>query len=215
MQGVDVNSCDRRWRRVVAANQKSDHGRVVPQQTRLARHRGCGHLLVRSVPRFATGLRCRFPFVAAFPARQDHDAVTVGEIVKPGVLQLALTADGVEAEIADVTELGLHALGVVAQEHVRRPARAPNQHRLAIDDELEITVLGEVGGDAADAKCRARLVRDRTINGGIHLQSIERMPTHADRPPDLRMFEVESRIALGGKQYRLRFTGSEVDRSPQ
>ena len=142
MQGIDVHPRDHRRRRVVAADQESDHGRVVSQQTRLACHRGCGHLLVRSVPRLATGLGCRLPLVAALPAGEDHDAVTVGEVVEAGLLQLALAANGVEPEVHDVTELGLHALGVVAQEHVRRPARAANQDRLAVDDELAIALLG-------------------------------------------------------------------------
>ena len=199
MQGIDVHLRDRRRRRVVAADQKSDHGRVVSQQTRLARHRGCGHLLVRSVPRLAARLGPRFPFVAALPAGEDHDAVAVGEVVEACVLQLALAANGVEPEVHDVTELGLHALGVVAQEHVRRPARAANQDRLAVDDELAITLLGEVGADAAYAERRAGPVGDRTIDGSSHLQTVERMRAHADRPPDLRMFEIEARIALGGK----------------
>ena len=44
-------------------------------------------------------LAARFPFVAALPAGEDHDAVTVGEIVEACVLQLALTANGVEPEV--------------------------------------------------------------------------------------------------------------------
>ena len=124
---------DRRRRRVVAADQKSDHGRVVSQQSRLARHRGCSHLLVSSVPRLAARLGPRFPFVAALPAGEDHDAVAVGEVVEACVLQLALAADGVEPEVHDVTELGLHALGVVTQEHVRRPAsRRESGHGLPL-----------------------------------------------------------------------------------
>src|SRR5262249_8192880 len=116
-----------------------------------------------------------------------------------GVLQLAFTANGVEPEVEDVTELGLHALGVVAQEHVRCPARTANQHRLAVDDELAITLWGEVRADAAYAERRAGLPGDRTINGGSHLQMVERMRTHTDRPPNLRTVDVECRIALGGK----------------
>ncbi len=172
---------------------------MVSQQTRLARHRGCGHLLVRSVPRLAARLGPRFPFVAALPAGENHDAVTVCEVVEACVLQLALAAYGVEPEVHDVTELGLHALGVVTQEHVRRPARAANQDRLAVDDELLITLLGEVGADAAYAECRAGPVGDQTINGSRHLRSIERMGAHTDRPPDLRTFKIEARIAFGGK----------------
>src|SRR5262249_4118853 len=144
-------------------------------------------------------LGCRFPLVAAHPAGQDHDAVMVGEIVKALLLQLAFTAYGVEPEVHDVTELRFHARGVIAQEHVRRPPRAANEHRLAVDDERAITVRGEVRADAAYAERRAGLSRDGTIDGGSHLQTVERMRTHADRPPDLRMVEVEARIALGGK----------------
>src|SRR5579862_4268450 len=107
---------------------------MVPQQPRLGRHRGRCHLLIRSVPRLAAGSGRRVPFVTALPAGQNHDAVTVGEVVEVLVLQFALGADGVESEIADVTELGLHALRVVTQEYVRRPARATNQDRLTVDD---------------------------------------------------------------------------------
>src|SRR5690348_7891742 len=199
MQGIDIHLRNRRWRRVVAADQKSNHGWVVPQQTRLARHRGCGHLLVRGVPRLTTRLGPRFPFVAALPAGQNQDAVTVGQIVEVLVLQLALTANGVESEVTDVTELGLHALGVVTQEHVRRPTRAANQDRLAVNDELNITVLRQVRSNAAYAERRAGLVRDRTINSRRYLQTVERMRAHTDRPPHLRMLEVEGRPALGGK----------------
>src|SRR4029077_13173428 len=148
-------------------------------------------------------------------AGQDHDAVTVGEIVEAVVLEFALTANGVEPKVEDVTELGLHALALIAQEHVRRPARAANEHVLTVDDELAITLLGEVRADGAYAERRAGLPRDGTINGSSHLQTIERMRTHADRPPDLRMPEVKVRVALGGERYDLRLPGGEVNRSSQ
>src|SRR6516225_3089793 len=188
---------------------------MVPQQARLACHRGCGHLLVRSVPGLATRLGRRFPFVAALPAGEDHEPRAVREVVEACVLQLALAANGVEPEVHDVTELGLHALRVVTQEHVRRPARAANEHRLAVDDELAIALPGEVGADAAYAEGRAGLIADRTINGSCHLQIVERMLAHTDRPPDVRMVEVEAWIALGSKRHGLRLTGSELNRSSQ
>ena len=62
-----------------------------------------------------------------------------------------------------------------------------------------IALRGEVGADAADAERRAGPVGDRTINGSRHLQRVERMRAHTDRPPDLRMLKIEARIALGGK----------------
>src|SRR4029079_11508589 len=96
-----------RRRRVVAPDQKSNYGWVVAQQTRLAGHRGCGHLLVRGIPRLATCFGCRFPFVATFPARQNHDAVTIGEVVEAFILQLPLAAQGVESEVENITKLGL------------------------------------------------------------------------------------------------------------
>src|SRR5581483_2478879 len=130
------------------------------------------------IPRRAARLGCRFPLVAALPAGQDHDAVTIGEVVKLLVLQLALTANGVESKVADITELGLHSLGIIAQEHVRRPARAANEDRLAVDDELDVTLLGKMRGDAAYAKRRAGLVRNGTINDSIHRQPVQRMRTH-------------------------------------
>src|SRR4029077_13526211 len=129
---------------------------------------------VRSVPGLATRLGRRFPFVAAHPAGEDHQPRAVREVVEACVLQLALAANGVEPEVQDVAELGLHALGVVAQEHVRRPARAANQDTLAVDDELPITLLGEAGADAAYAERRAALVRHRTINGSRHGALLER-----------------------------------------
>ncbi len=215
MQGVDIHLGDRCRRRVVAADQKTDHGRVVSQQSRLARHRGCGHLLIRSVPWLAARLGPRLPFVAALPAGEDHDAVAIGEVVESSVLQLALAAYGVESEVHDVAELGFHALGIVTQEHVRRPARAANQYWFAVDDELLIALRGEVGAHAADAERRAGQVRDRAVNRSGHLQTVERMRTHADRPPDLRMFKIETRIAFGGKRHGLRLTGIEMDRSAQ
>src|SRR6185437_14425440 len=113
-------------RRVVAADQKSDHGRMRPEQTGLARHRVCGHLLVCSVPRLATRLGPRFPLIATLPAGENHDALAVREVVEACILELTLAANGVEPEIHDVTELGLHARGVVAEEHIGRPASASN-----------------------------------------------------------------------------------------
>src|SRR6185437_8274545 len=106
----------------------------------------------RIVPRFAAGLRRGFPFVAALPARQDHDAVTIGEVVEVLVFELAFAADRVEPHVADVTEFGLHAPGQLAQEHVRRPAAAADQHWLAVDEELDVTLLGELRSRAADAE---------------------------------------------------------------
>src|SRR5262249_32797387 len=155
-----------------------------------------GHLLVRSVPGLATRLGPCFPFVAAHPAGEDHEPRAVREVVEACVLQLALTTNGVEPEVRDVAELGLHALGVVAQEHVRRPARAPKQDRPAVDDELAITLRGEMRADAANAEARAGPIGNRAINGSCQLQIVERMLAHTDRPPDLRMVEVEARIAL-------------------
>ena len=215
VQSVDVQLRDRCRRRVVAADQKADHGRMVAEQSRLARHGRCSHLLVRGVPRRAARLGPRLPFVAAFPAGEDHDAVTVGEVVESRVLELALAAQGIEPQVHDVAELGLHALGVLTQEQVRRPARAANQHRLAVDDKLLISLRGEVGTDAADAERRGGPVGDRTVDGSRHLQAVERMRTHADRPPDLWMVEIEARIALRGKGHGLRLIGIEVDRPAQ
>ena len=199
VQSVDVQLRDRCRRRVVAADQKADHGRMVAEQSRLARHGRCSHFLVRGVPGRAARLGPRLPFVAAFPAGEDHDAVTVGEVVESRVLELALAAQGIEPQVHDVAELGLHALGVITQEQVRRPARAADQHRLAVDDELLIPLRGEVGTDAADAERRDGPVGHRTVGGSRHLQAVERMRTHADRPPDLWMVEIEARIALRGK----------------
>ncbi len=199
MQGVDVCLGDRgRWR-VVAADQKSDDRRVVPQQTCLACHGSRGHLLVRSVPRLAARLRPRFPFVAALPAREDQDAVAVGEVVKELVFELALAANRVQSQVHDITELVLHAFRIVAEEHVRRPARAANQDWLAVDDKLLIALLSEVRADVTDAESCAGLVGDRAINGSSHLQTVERMRTHADGPPNMGVFEVEGRIGLRGK----------------
>jgi hypothetical protein len=123
--------------------------------------------IVGGIPRRAAGLGPRLPFVAALPAGEYHDAVAVGEVVETLILQLAFAADGVEAEVEDVAELGLHALGVVAQEHVRRPAAAANQHGLAVDDELAITLLGEVGTDAAYAERRAGPVGDAPSTAAV------------------------------------------------
>src|SRR6185312_10515602 len=110
----------------------------------LARHRGLRDLHVRIVPGFAARLSRGLPFVATLPARQDQDAVTIGEVVEMLVFQLAFAADRVEAHVADVTELGLHAPGQHTQEHVRRPAAAADQHRLAVEEELDVTLLGEL-----------------------------------------------------------------------
>src|SRR5262249_2848734 len=121
------------------------------------------------------------------------------EVVEACILQLALAANGVEPEVDDVAELGLHALGVVAQEQVRRPARAANEHRLAVNDELAIALLREVRADAAYAEGGAGPIGDRAVNFSRHLQTVEWMLAHTDRPPDLRMVEVEAWIALGGK----------------
>ena len=78
-----------------------------------------------------------------------------------------------------------------------------------------IALLGEVGADAAYAERRAGPIRGRSIDGSGHLQTVERMRTHADRPPDLRMVRSRPGSVSGENDTVCVSPGSEVDRAPQ
>ncbi len=210
MQRVDIHFRDRRRRRVVAANQEADHGRMVTQQTRLGGHGFFGHLHVGGIPGRSTGLGGRLPFVATLPARKYQYTVAVGEVVETLILQLAFAADGVEAEVEDVTEFGLHACGVVTQEHVRRPATAADQQWFAVDGELAITLLGQAGTDAADAERRRGAVGCCAVDRSSHLKLVQRMVAHADRPPDLGVIQCEAWGCAGRERNYPRFARCEV-----
>ena len=108
-----------------------------------------GHLVVLRVP-----LVPELPLVAAAPPGHDQEPVLVGEVVEELALQLPLEADGVEAHLARVAQLGLEPLaGRGPEHHVGSPAPAADEDRLAVDLEEAVALRRQLG--ASSAGCRS------------------------------------------------------------
>ena len=85
------------------------------------------------------------PLVTAHPAEHQWDAQLVSHFHDVLAGKLALEADHIEAKILDVAQYGGVAGGVIGEQQVGCVCRAAHQKVLAVDRQIEIAALAELG----------------------------------------------------------------------
>ena len=136
LEDLDVHLFDFFRRRIVAAVQPVEQAGVAAQPPDLVfqRFRRDGEVFV--FPALPS-----LPVVAAAPAGQHHNSVAVAKIEEVVVLELPLQPDGVEVQVAKVSDVVLLYFGRGAEQHVERVAAATDQDVFPVDFE-EARALG-------------------------------------------------------------------------
>ena len=96
------------------------------------------------------------PFPVAAEADDGDETELVAEVVD-GVVAApdVLKADGVQAHVTDIDQLGAGLFGRILHEDVVRPAAGLEEDLLAVEDELAVTVLIDFAGDGAETEADA------------------------------------------------------------
>ena len=198
LQLVQVGLLHRGRGRVVAAVEPHEDARVGAQAAGLVRERGHGHVAVLVVP-----LVPLLPLVAAAPADHDQDALLVGQVEQLVRLELSLRADGVEAHLPHVAQLGAQARGVAAQHHVRAPAAAADEDAPPVHLEEPVALVRQLRGHLADPEPDLVAVGEGASRVRLQGERVQVRLSHPVRPPQARVFHVEGGRARGREAHDL------------
>ena len=102
-----------------------------------------------------------FPRVAANPAGHYEKAHAIGFVEEFIAIGFAFEANGIQAHVLDVIQIGIQTLGGPAEKHVWSPGSAADQDVFAVDLEEPATVGGDFGGDFANTEGDVGAIRIR------------------------------------------------------
>ena len=190
-------------RLAIAAVGPDEHRRVRTKHRDLRTQALLGDPAVLVVP-----LRPFLPLVAAHPAEHERDAELVGFLDDVLSRKLPLQPQHVQAEVLHVPQDRVLAVGVVGEQQIRRVGGAADEEVPAVDGEVEVAALAEVGklpvgvpvlGDGSDSEPEVGRVGLAAELPELQPQVIEVRLAEGVRPPQVGVVDGQLCELVGGE----------------